>query len=95
MRLLGHEQVAAPQRVVLPETGEWTGVGAGFRVHGSVLSERLGGRLHAVHPQLVGSAVHVARLAKPALERGAAVSAAMPTSPTASGRTACRFCTRR
>jgi tRNA threonylcarbamoyladenosine biosynthesis protein TsaB len=75
MRAVVEEQVGAPDRVVLPEAGDWCGVGGGWAVHGEVLSRRLGGRLLAVDGSALCEARDIAALAASDFSAGRCVPA--------------------
>lgn len=68
--------VHAPAAVPLPPGDGWLGVGDGFAAHGDALRERLGDALADVRAGLWPTAVAVARLAAPRLQRGEGLDAA-------------------
>jgi tRNA threonylcarbamoyladenosine biosynthesis protein TsaB len=68
-------KVGAGATVDLPDGTGWRGVGDGFAAWGTVLTERLAGRLLSVEAELAPTASAVARLAAPLLARGAGVAA--------------------
>ncbi len=75
MELYGAEQVCAPGDVVLPDAGEWQGVGSGWKEYGAALRERCGTLVHTVLPERLPRAKDIALLGVTALQRGLAVSA--------------------
>ena len=80
MELCAGEQVCAPSEVVLPNEGEWQGVGSGWKEYGAALRERCGILVHAVMSERLPRARDIALLGMDALRHGLAVSAeqAMP-----------------
>jgi len=80
MELHGDEQVCAPGEVVLPDEGEWRGVGSGWDEYSTALRERCGALVHTVMPERLPRARDIAPLACVAFQRGLSVSAerAMP-----------------
>lgn len=76
-----HEQVGAPVRLSLPDTGDWIGVGSGWRVHGQALLPRCGPWLRKVDATVLPRASNVVRLAAAMLARGEACAPelALPT----------------
>jgi tRNA threonylcarbamoyladenosine biosynthesis protein TsaB len=72
---LGAEQVAAPDRVQIPQGGDWFGVGSGWAAQGDALAQRLGARLLGVDPGRLCHARNVAQLGAAAFARGKGVAA--------------------
>jgi tRNA threonylcarbamoyladenosine biosynthesis protein TsaB len=70
-------QLAVPDTVTVPGEGAWVGAGNGFAALADVLPPRLVSRLVRIDDTLVPDAAAMARLAVRALERGAAVDAAL------------------
>ena len=66
----------APERVLRPAGGGWTGCGNGFSVYRAALESALRGALLHCAPLVRPSAAAVARLAAPRLAAGAGVDAA-------------------
>jgi len=71
----GAEEVAPPERVLLPEGGGWHGIGSGWAAHGEVLRGRLGSRLRMVMPDTLCESRDVAVLAAAELAAGRWVTA--------------------
>lgn len=71
--LQGEEVVRPPERVAVPEDGDWVAAGSGWAACGARLMPRLGARVVRVLPDLEPRAGDVARLAVPLFERGEAV----------------------
>ncbi|MCB1858660.1 MAG: tRNA (adenosine(37)-N6)-threonylcarbamoyltransferase complex dimerization subunit type 1 TsaB [Gammaproteobacteria bacterium] len=69
------ELVADPQRVFLPDGGEWFGVGSGWIAHGTVLRDRFAARLSGVDGATLCSAWDVALLGEAGFRAGKAVTA--------------------
>lgn len=57
------EQLAAPCRLLLPDSGGWVGLGGGWRSHGDAIVQRLGASLSRVDDALLPGAAQVAQLA--------------------------------
>lgn len=74
--LLGKECVIKPDRVAVPETGEWVAAGTGWATYGEVMKPRLGPRLVASLDDCFPTAEAIARLAADAYAKGLSVSAA-------------------
>ncbi|VAX07008.1 tRNA threonylcarbamoyladenosine biosynthesis protein TsaB [hydrothermal vent metagenome] len=74
VEIAGHEQVATPDQVELPEGGDWHGVGTGWATYGDLLAQRLGGRLTMVKADLLCSAYDVALLGVDGFQTGDAVA---------------------
>lgn len=72
---IDEEHLASPERVALPTSGEWFGVGAGWPVHGEQLASRLGSRLRGVDASRLPSAKQIARLAAGPARRGEGIAA--------------------
>lgn len=70
MRLLDQERVIAPERVVLPEGGQWFGAGTGWGY-----GERLGVQVERCDAQALPHALDILSLAGHAWARGEAVVA--------------------
>lgn len=69
------EQVAAPEKAIVPAGSEWFGVGSGWETYAQILSQRLGPGLLGVDPDLLCSAQDVAVLGVAGLRSGQAVAA--------------------
>jgi len=67
---------ASPDEVEPPEDEGWLGCGSGFSAYPGRIEARLAGRLMRVAPEIRPSALAVARLAAPRLERGEGMEAA-------------------
>ncbi len=74
--LLGNECVIKPDRVAVPETGEWVAAGTGWATYGEVMKPKLGPRLVTSLDDCFPTAEAIARLAADAYEKGLSVSAA-------------------
>jgi tRNA threonylcarbamoyladenosine biosynthesis protein TsaB len=74
-RLLGEEQVAAPDALQLPPGDGWHGVGSGWGTYAEALAARLGDALVGTNPELLSSAHDVALLAVAAFREGQGVPA--------------------
>jgi tRNA threonylcarbamoyladenosine biosynthesis protein TsaB len=72
---VGSEEVAAPERVRIPEDEGWHGVGGGWSAHGAVLRARLGTRLETVSPDVICEARDIAVLAAAELKAGRVLTA--------------------
>lgn len=72
--LLGEEEVATADRVRLPLSGAWYGVGSGWAVAATQLAERLGEDLLGYQAQMYCSAREIAQLAAADFERGLGVA---------------------
>ncbi|MFB4390892.1 MULTISPECIES: tRNA (adenosine(37)-N6)-threonylcarbamoyltransferase complex dimerization subunit type 1 TsaB [unclassified Pseudomonas] len=70
MRLVGQEVVVAPERVVLPEGGQWFGAGTGWGY-----AERLAAKVDACDAAALPNALDVLSLARFSWARGEAVAA--------------------
>jgi len=75
VRLIGEEQIASPNQVLLPEDGRWCGVGSGWSACGDVLRRRLGSRLLSVAPEAFCEARDITTLAVAELVEGRTVTA--------------------
>ncbi len=69
------DEVAAPDRVTLPDGSGWKGVGVGWGSYRSLLEQRLGEAVDSVNVDLLCSAHDVALLGATAFARGEAVAA--------------------
>lgn len=74
--LQGEEIVIAPERVPMPEQGNWVAAGTGWGSYGEVLKPALGDRCIQSLDECFPSAEAIAQLAIDAYENGEAVSAA-------------------
>jgi tRNA threonylcarbamoyladenosine biosynthesis protein TsaB len=74
LRPLQPEAVAKPDAVVLPEGGDWRGVGTGFGAVDGALRLRFGSWLASVDAGALPHAADVARLAAVAFARGEAIA---------------------
>jgi len=81
MQPAGEEEVGSPEVVVLPASGVWSGIGSGWGPYGEILARRLGSRLGALVPDILGQAQDIATLAAAAFAAGRWVTAeqALPT----------------
>lgn len=75
MELIGDEQVAAPETVPVPASGDWHGAGTGWGAYEPALRRRLPGLVTEVYPRRFPSAEDVAALGAIGLQRGRGVSA--------------------
>ena len=75
VQLQGEEGVYAPDRVPVPESDQWQGVGSGWASYGAALHTRLAGLVTATHAQHHPRARDVARLGVHGLQHGLAVDA--------------------
>jgi tRNA threonylcarbamoyladenosine biosynthesis protein TsaB len=75
MRVLGQEEVNAPERVAIPQGSGWCGIGSGWRAYGELLRERLGGRLREATTEAVCESRDIALLAASDFAAGRAVPA--------------------
>jgi tRNA threonylcarbamoyladenosine biosynthesis protein TsaB len=75
VRLVGEEQVAAPDALRLPPGDGWHGVGSGWGTYAEALGARLGDALADISPGLLCSAHDVALLAAAAFQEGQGVPA--------------------
>ncbi len=68
------EALCAPAQPVLPEGGDWIGIGTGFAAVDGALASALDGRLRRVQPEAWPHAAEVARLGLAAHARGQSVA---------------------
>jgi len=71
MQPVDEEQLATPEKLLLPAGSGWLGAGTGWQGHGESLRQRLRGRLEESHPERYPRARDIAILASHAIERGA------------------------
>ena len=69
------ESVIAPERVEIPQEGEWVGAGTGWAAYGDEFGRRLGNRLIECIPQALPDATDLLSLAIPEIEGGNTISA--------------------
>jgi len=69
------DSVVAPERVSVPKSGEWFGVGTGWGSYREILLRRLAGRVKDLEPERYPLAQDVARLAARMVEQGTTVPA--------------------
>lgn len=74
VELLGHEQVVSADAAVIPEGGEWYGVGSGWAAYGEQLAARFGASLLDTAPDMLCSAYDLALLGVAGFEQGQAVA---------------------
>lgn len=75
-RLIGEEQVSAPQAVAVPQGDGWIGAGSGWETYGEALRARMGSSVSAVVEGHFPHAHDVALLGATLLNEGQAVTAA-------------------
>jgi tRNA threonylcarbamoyladenosine biosynthesis protein TsaB len=68
--LQGHETVAIPGEVPMPEAGDWIAAGSGWQAHAETLMARAGERVVRALPDLEPAARDVALIAAGCLARG-------------------------
>ena len=71
---LDDEVVVKPDAAMVPDGGDWHGVGTGFAAADAALCARLGGRLASVDAEALPHAADVARLGALMFARGAAIA---------------------
>ena len=71
---LDDEVVVKPDAAMVPDGGDWHGVGTGFAAADAALRARLGGRLASVDAEALPHAADVARLGALMFARGAAIA---------------------
>jgi tRNA threonylcarbamoyladenosine biosynthesis protein TsaB len=77
VRAVGEECVVDPSKAVLPQDGEWLGVGSGFDAYEALLCGQTNGRTVTHLPSLHPRAREVARLASRVFAAGEALPAAL------------------
>jgi tRNA threonylcarbamoyladenosine biosynthesis protein TsaB len=70
-------QLALPESVLVPDSGDWVGAGNGFAALGAVLRPRLASRLVRIDDTLMPDAAAMAPLAAAAFARGEGMDAAL------------------
>ncbi|HLA75288.1 MAG TPA: tRNA (adenosine(37)-N6)-threonylcarbamoyltransferase complex dimerization subunit type 1 TsaB [Gammaproteobacteria bacterium] len=75
MQLIGDEGVFAPDKVPVPESGMWHGIGSGWGAYGDALQHRLSDILGTCHADRYPRARDVALLAADKFSRGQTIGA--------------------
>jgi len=75
MQVIGEEYVIAPDKVPLPENGEWVGAGSGWRSYKDKLDARINTMLISVKDELWPQAQDILTLDIPMVEQGKVVAA--------------------
>ncbi|MCI4567802.1 tRNA (adenosine(37)-N6)-threonylcarbamoyltransferase complex dimerization subunit type 1 TsaB [Lysobacter sp. CFH 32150] len=70
LRALSQEAVVKPEAAIIPDGGDWHGIGTGFAAVGGVLQQRFSDRLAIVDASALPHAADVALLAAMAFARG-------------------------
>lgn len=74
--LVGEESVISPEKVPVPDDGEWVAAGTGWSTFGDVMKPKLGKRLVATLDECLPTAQMIAKLAAHDYDNGIAVTAA-------------------
>lgn len=74
-KLLGEEQVLAPEKIEIPENGEWVGAGTGWGSYMDKMKSVSGQNLVSTQPDCLPNAKAIAQLAVIEVENGNTVSA--------------------
>jgi tRNA threonylcarbamoyladenosine biosynthesis protein TsaB len=76
-RAVSEPQLALPESVTVPDTGDWVGAGNGFAVLGDALRPRLAAQLVCIDDTIMPDAAAMAPLAARVFERGEGMDAAL------------------